>query len=131
LGRIDSHLPMTIFCWLPPDRLPTVLRQLGVLDLQLVAVLIEDRNLRAVGHERPGRQVIDLRQGHVVPAIHAKHEALFLAAFGHQRDALCDGVDAGEEIVTSFAVQQDLPGGRLAQAEQVSAISVRPAPTRP
>jgi hypothetical protein len=67
LGCIDSHLPMTIFCWLPPGQVADLLLPAGRADLQLVAVLVEDRDLRAVGDEWPGGQVTRPAAGSCCP----------------------------------------------------------------
>ena len=89
----------------------------GGADVEPVAILIKDRDFRAFGHKRSGLQVIHLWQGHVVATVHAQHQTLTFAVLRHQRDAHIDGLHRGGDPHLA-PIEQDLPGGRVAQAKE-------------
>jgi uncharacterized protein (TIGR00730 family) len=105
--------------------------QPGVLDLQRSRYWSKIAISAPSETKGPAVRSSDLRQGHVVPAIHAQHEPLFLAVFRHQRNALPDRVGRrGNRHLLAFQTGS-APGRRSRRPNRVSAISVRPAPTRP
>ena len=98
-GRMDSHLPITIFCWLPPDRLPHQLPPTPVCECPAChdtgrKIAISAPSLT----NGPCCQVIDLRQGHVVAAIHAQNKAPDpYGPLAPKRNTVAHGVDRGSE----------------------------------
>ena len=110
---VASHLPMTTFCWLPPDSVPAAWSMLLAADAERADRLARKRRLAGEGADAEARQPADQRQGDVVGDRGLKMQPLRLAVFGHQRDAEPARV-ARRADVDRLAVEPDLAAGLAA-----------------
>ena len=86
-GAIISHLPITSFCWLPPDSDPAAG---SVPSLRTAEQLHDALDRLALGRavdDAPARQLAERGEREVVAHRHRQHQALGLAVLGDQRHA--------------------------------------------
>ena len=82
-----SHLASSTFCWLPPDRLPTIWCTLGVAMRSSSTKLLASASALRSEKLAPGRNLGKNRGGDVVDDVHAEEQAGRLAVLGHHADA--------------------------------------------
>ena len=86
-GSIASHLASSTFCWLPPERLPTICRTPGVAMRSSSTKLLASASALASEKFTPRRHLGEHRRGDVVDDVHAEEEAGRLAVLRHHADA--------------------------------------------
>ena len=86
-GAIISHLPMTSFCWLPPDS--DAGRHVGAVGAHREQPHDPLHRVAFGGRvdDAPARQAAERGEGEVVAHRHRQHQALGLAVLGDQRHA--------------------------------------------
>ena len=112
-----SHLPTTIFCWLPPDRLDAGAPRRAVLMRRSLDLPVGVLGLGApIEREAPGQPVED-RQVEVEVDAEIEAQPLVAAAFGHQREPARDriGLPADRD---RLALPDDLAGCLRVAPEQ-------------
>ena len=110
-GAVASHLPMTTFCWLPPERRGRRLLDAGAADAEAADGVAGDARPRRRGRRRPKRRdAAERGQRDVVADRGGEEQALGLAVLGDERDA---GRRAarGRGDVDGAAVEADAAGG--------------------
>ena len=131
LGRVASILPITTFCWLPPESEPIIAPPPSVLmwTLRIERSMISCSREREVKTPRVNSPIEASER--LLADGHGLHQPVALAVLRHEDEAGGDALGDGEARDVA-AVEEDAAAGGLAGARRrVSIISVRPAPIRP
>ena len=129
-GWVASILPITTFCWLPPDSEPIGAPAAGGLDAGLADAVVDHRPLRWRGGEQPLGEGHDRGERQVLAHRHGLHEPVALAVLGDQHQPRGDA--PRDRLARHVpALQQDPPRRRASRPATASSSSVRPAPISP
>ena len=115
-GLLASHLPRTIFCWLPPDNLPTIWSSELVLTLNRATPSLASASSAARSMKPSARHSRKRGKREIVADAHWPHQALRAAILRHIGDAQRARF-AGRADAHRLAAEQDLPGVRRRHAE--------------
>ena len=89
---VASHLPMTIFCWLPPESVATTWSMPAHRTESRLTTSSANASSRAKARNGEPRHRADRGQGDIVADRLCQMEAALLAVLGHERDAQAIGV---------------------------------------
>ena len=113
-GSVASHLPITIFCWLPPESVETDLLDARAAHREPSHDIVGQGAFARESAQAEAGHGADRGQGDIVADRRVKMEAALLAILGHQRDAEAIGV--GRRLdVDSRAVDGDLAAAPAAR----------------
>ena len=133
-GRVASHLPITTFCWLPPDSVPAGLLDAGAADAERSHRVARQRAPRALNERKPkpragGRRAAarrcrgSTRRGAGPASCGPRSPARGRAAARRAASAISTGSPSSRIVAAARA--------RRRRRRCVSRISVRPEPSRP
>ena len=122
-GSVSSILPMTTFCWLPPDSEP-IARPAGGLDPDV----LHGHGAASVARRKSRRQEARSRERDVVADRHRLDQPVALPVLRHEGQPALDPIADGR-LGDVLAVRGRCRRG--SRPARVSSSSVRPAPIRP
>ena len=116
-GSVASHLPITTFCWLPPDSVPTSWLQAGGAEIEARGVCAGQVELPGEIEEAVARKAAERGQRDVLEDRQRQDDALALALLRHIDDAARDRVGRRADD-DGLAVELQRAARRLGDAEQ-------------